>query len=488
MDILDKFLNKYSYKFEKGYPDFTNQKDISILESIFENLEIPINLTEVKLTYRDLKKPFPPRHELSGKYQDRGERFLEKIENGEPLELAQGGEVVIDPNNSQKGISHLKNKEYDKLKGKSKQFGDKDNNQYGIFSFSKTKEFGSGSGQGGGAQQTSLQESSQCVVNAIAFNIKNSLIDNEDLTIDNISKAFSHCSVTNSIEEITEFILNKGDWVQTLVDGTNLLFKNYPSSNFEHHRGSEFVDRIYKAFKEGKKENNLSLNNDKWNPSDIWLVDKTIITEEFPTNLKELNGKLINLFSDNLLLGVSLKKLGKNPKLSLNNLKEEDKEGYQYVGYETKTTNNNVTLEYSEGKIIFRTFNYATNFAGEIKGKNALHGKVGHGPINDVLSQNNLPRLMLSKNVVSNIKEKNQEFYQDYFDIYNKLLEPINTEDFNDYMRNKDLNYLVSKYLSLKLTSLIIGQEDPIRNEIISDIIRYASSSTKSSSVFIKIS
>jgi hypothetical protein len=40
MDALDLFFKKFSYKFEKGYPDMDNQKDILLLETILEELGI----------------------------------------------------------------------------------------------------------------------------------------------------------------------------------------------------------------------------------------------------------------------------------------------------------------------------------------------------------------------------------------------------------------------------------------------------------------
>lgn len=486
MDIFDKFLKKYSYKFDKGYPDMNNSQDVLLLESILKSLNIPLN--EIKLSPTELSKSYPPRHELSGEYENRGERFLEKINNGDEFEMNDGSTVVIDKEQSQEGINLLKQGDYKSLGGRNKYFTDTNGKEYSLSEFKKTPEFGSGAGSGGGSVNTSIQESSQSVVNAISYNIKQSLISEEDLTKDNIEQALNFCDVSNSLEEITEFILTQKTWVNTFIETSNLLFKNYPNSNFEQHRGSSFVDKIYNSFKIGKKEAGKSLNNDKWNPADIWMVDKSILNMDFPTNLSELNGTLANLFADNLLIGVSLKKIGKSAKISIYNINEEEKEGYEYVGYETRPTNNSVIIEYSDGKITFRTFNFATNFAGEIKGKTAAHGKIGQGPINDVLSQNNLPTLLPPKTIQENINNKNKEFYQDYYNIYNKILENINSEDFNEYMREKDMNYLVSKYLSLKLTSIIQEQDKKVQDEVISDIIRYASSSTKSSSVFVKIS
>jgi hypothetical protein len=44
MDALDLFFKKFSYKFEKGYPDMANPKDVLLLESILK--ELGINLDE----------------------------------------------------------------------------------------------------------------------------------------------------------------------------------------------------------------------------------------------------------------------------------------------------------------------------------------------------------------------------------------------------------------------------------------------------------
>jgi hypothetical protein len=38
MDVLDKFFQKYAYKFNKGYPDMNNEQDIQLLESLLANI------------------------------------------------------------------------------------------------------------------------------------------------------------------------------------------------------------------------------------------------------------------------------------------------------------------------------------------------------------------------------------------------------------------------------------------------------------------
>ena len=34
MDVIEKFLNEVSWKFDKGYPDITNEQDILMLDEL----------------------------------------------------------------------------------------------------------------------------------------------------------------------------------------------------------------------------------------------------------------------------------------------------------------------------------------------------------------------------------------------------------------------------------------------------------------------
>ena len=52
MEVLDKLFKKYSYKFDKGYPDINNEQDILLLENILNGLNIKVNLKETNLARR----------------------------------------------------------------------------------------------------------------------------------------------------------------------------------------------------------------------------------------------------------------------------------------------------------------------------------------------------------------------------------------------------------------------------------------------------
>ena len=45
MDIFDKFFRKYAYKFDKGYPDMNNEKDIFLLNELLNNLGVGLGET-----------------------------------------------------------------------------------------------------------------------------------------------------------------------------------------------------------------------------------------------------------------------------------------------------------------------------------------------------------------------------------------------------------------------------------------------------------
>tara|TARA_B110000027_G_C16067105_1_gene277253 strand:- start:63 stop:1214 length:1152 start_codon:yes stop_codon:yes gene_type:complete len=46
MKVFDQFFTKFSYKFDKGYPDMDNPSDVALLESLFEQIGVEITLKE----------------------------------------------------------------------------------------------------------------------------------------------------------------------------------------------------------------------------------------------------------------------------------------------------------------------------------------------------------------------------------------------------------------------------------------------------------
>jgi hypothetical protein len=153
-----------------------------------------------------------------------------------------------------------------------------------------------------------------------------------------------------------------------------------------------------------------------------------------------------------------------------------------------RKTNNNLKVLYDGGSVTFRNFRFATNYAGEIDGKTAQHGKLGLGPINDNLKLNNLTLLPNSKDIAEKFNTGDEELVKNFKELFLKYVDKAEEKDFEEIMSTKDLNYKSSKYLSLELLDIFENAEKSLQNELISDMIRYASSMSKVSSVHVKVS
>ena len=83
MDLLGKVLFEWSVRCEKGYPDFNNEQDLAIFESMFGfNL-----LSEKKLEWKDLSSDTRKFIRL--------EVIANKIKEGSPFKLESGEEKVL---------------------------------------------------------------------------------------------------------------------------------------------------------------------------------------------------------------------------------------------------------------------------------------------------------------------------------------------------------------------------------------------------------
>ena len=188
------------------------------------------------------------------------------------------------------------------------------------------------SGSGGGAKQTAVQESTSCLYNALRFHV----FPNEKLTpgmglitTDHMNKAAEWIDTPGvTLGQMLDFANQDPDWTEVFMDGANKLYdKVNPSANndFIFVRGDKDIDDgvVKEAFKKCKESlvHKELKNEDKWNPSDIWIVSKRakgdIIKILKPygvkattTTIEVLNDALSQLFTDGKLMGLSLKKTG----------------------------------------------------------------------------------------------------------------------------------------------------------------------------------
>ena len=144
MDILDIFLKKHSYKFDKGYLDMSNEQDISLLEQIFESM----GLSEA---FRNLNF-----FELNKRGGGRFKILADKIKNKLPFNLSNGESTPLEFIDD-KAREAFENADSEKIKQFSRNinifkfFKDDGGNEYSLSDLLKDKDFG-GKGAGSGTK------------------------------------------------------------------------------------------------------------------------------------------------------------------------------------------------------------------------------------------------------------------------------------------------------------------------------------------------
>jgi hypothetical protein len=477
MDVLDLFFKKYSYKFPKGYPDMNNEQDVLLLESILRELEIGVDLEETKLSPAELSKDATF---SGGRKIPRIEILIDKITNKESLELEDGGSFTV--TDIEKVLSQLKGKT---KVDKAIVLGvNEDGKTITTSDLKKTADFGGGGGMRGGSELTAQAESAQCIANAIRYSTGE--ITEEDITDEAIQNSKSKVEVTDFDSASNLLKTNKG-WLISSVSIANALASQYPGS-FIHNRGSEWVQRLNNKVKPFLKEVGIQDIN-KWNPADIWMVSPDELDIEWPNNLGEINVLLLEKFNEGKIIGVSLKKADKNVTLKVFNAGASEGKKYEMKGVDVSPSHAKAYVILDDGsKIEFRNFNALTGFMGELGLKKAAGGKVGYTIIKKAFNDNGFS--LSSPNEIKDEVLNEDPKFKDKFEKLWKNISELSSADFDQYYDdpkktiNQKYSYRISKFLALEIINALNKAENP--NEIISDLIGYASSQTKESSVFVK--
>ena len=479
MDVFDKFFRKFAYKFDKGYPDMKNEQDILLLESLLSKVlgeEVTIEETALSPTELSKDATLP-----GGVKTPRIEILIKKIQNDEELELNSGETFIVD--NKEEVIGQLE--------GKTQittpiTLVDKDGNKITTSNLKKTAEFGGGGGMRGGAELTAKAESAQAIANAIRYSSSGNITE-EDITEKSIQGSKSKADVTD-FEGAAELLLTNPGWLTSSVSIANTLASAY-SGPFIQHRGSEWVKNLESAVKPKLKEVGISDIN-KWSPADIWMVSPDEMNITWPDTLEEINSLLLSKYNEGKIIGVSLKKAGKNASLKVFNDPQAETSRYEYKGIDPRANAAKTYVLFDDAAIEFRNFSGLTGFMGEIIGKKAAGGKVGYSMIKKALSDNGI-QLTPPEEIKTQVINDDPEFKARFKKLWDST-EGLDSADFEiNYDNpkktpNQNLLYRVSKYLALEVVNSIANSDDP--EEIVNDLINYASSSTNDSAVFVKAS
>ena len=384
----------------------------------------------------------------------------------------------------------------------------------------KDADFGGGAGSGGGADDTKYTESLQCYYCAYVFNkSKKKITSITDKELESVSR---YTDTTMSLKEC----LSSGpkDWRDDEHDvylkTANKLWEKFGSKvsgSVYFHRGSTFMDNVYKAKKKcqdiDKSLDNPqapgSFSHDKWNPGDIWMTtfsssEKPL--DEFTSSWGELNKKVAELAGatggSTKLLGISLKKIGKVAAKFQEYKKPNgvEKKEYTFRGYKYGKTGDffssqDIYFETSADDIQFRTFGGPFQWQGEIKGSSAAAGKIGGGNVDFYTNQVMSKRFLPAQGETALFAEaKKDDYPEKLYELYKKhnagQLRARNLMDYSVFQENFEkinLNWKNSKIVCMKFLDVIESSTKKEQNDFVNLLYLYGSSDTQQSSYFVKV-
>ena len=349
-----------------------------------------------------------------------------------------------------------------------------------------------GRGSGGGASNTKITESAQCVYNQCIWNDRKTNFTNEELTAAYNS---NQVVVDASLQEILDM---EPMWVESSIKVAKYLHKIYGSKRYKFYRGGGFqseLDSIWKIL--NKNEGRPFGNLNKWNPADIWMVADDAAEYEIlnAESIQYLNNELKKAYKNGDYIGISLKKV-EGAKVVAKEVNYEapfSEPRYNKTSL-TGSKSNRTYWSAKDGYIIFdgkgtvqfRTF---PTFQCEIVGKSAKHGKVSGGSgansmMGKIMNRVGATPLQTQAPLKALFSRNKEQFMIQWYDLYSNSGEKeMSYEEFKNAAKGKNQNWCVSKYLATQVFNNIKRKEQ----KFLSELIRYAKSESVNSAVHLKI-
>ena len=418
------------------------------------------------------------------------------IKDQKPLELKKGGTFVV--GDIDDALQKLKQFE---TQPSNISFVSTDGTMVPLSQMAKSKVFGGGSGgAGGGTANTKLTESHQCVM--LQAMMDNGLQEESYFDTDIMKAAFKKVKVDESEKNILAL---EGDWFTSSYNIAKLLIKEgYVHKNHVFHRGSKEMIEIYKLKTKAFKNMGFSpLKDDKWNPGDIWAIDKSFnIEKELPSEtVNGLNQALIKHFNDKRLVGISLKGPEKKyppPMKEFNNQYPPDAKVFKYKGVLLQAatrgdfwSSKSATIKFDGGEMTLKDNSPGDTVKAEIKGKNARGGGLSWGPMSDFINRETRKKVpKFSKGILSKAKkiEKGDPRTTKFFwSLYNYFYKNDTYEDFLENLKKKDKFWISAKLGAMYICYMIDKVGGKKADAIVTHFVNYAGSRSTDASVYVKV-
>jgi len=365
----------------------------------------------------------------------------------------------------------------------------------------KSKVFGGGTGgAGGGTDQTRVTESAQCLWCAAIVQLGHTT-PIEKVTENDLKAASKNIFVDAKFEEM----MNVSDaWKQSAyLSAVELAKAGYITKNMTFHRGDSVMKRIYALKDSAYKMSGLpKMKDDKWNPGDIWAIDRSFNFKELDaTSIKALQVTLLNAFVDRKCVGISLKLVKKVAKIKYYNISlppEQVDYKIQSLGAKSLRSGRGSFWTTKSGEIIttdnmiiqIRDNSAFGALKAEILGKTARGGGAGWEYVALVMQQIYRAKLPNTREIAVIARKAISGDAKALETVYNTFnaVEPMTRQEFDTGILNLkgDGAWLHSKYGVCSVLQYLV--KDPAKaNRAITKIINYAQSTSEDSSAYIKV-
>ena len=367
----------------------------------------------------------------------------------------------------------------------------------------KSPLFG-GKGQGAGATgATAKGESLQCLYLAAMLGERR----NNDFSHFSPELLKSYFNKIDTDKTFEEMMSSEAEWhYSAYVTADYLIRKGYVNKTHVLHRGSRTMTAIYamkkKAFKTDGKP---MLNDDKWNPGDIWAVKRGLNIESVldASSVASLNASLKKAYDDRTIVGISLKQINslkKRAKHSEYNLGSADLGVHKYTRSILKSERRGSSYWTFKGGYIYFDGNKRMDVRApssmgalnvEIQGKGARGGRAGYAAI--MYASQMILKKKLSTNAELKTRArgmmggKNEKAAKELWNKVNKIHSDVKWNDFWMEMQSVTVDRIHANLGATEIIDAVNSSNKKMRDEFVSYLVNMAGSKTNDSSVYVKV-
>lgn len=361
-----------------------------------------------------------------------------------------------------------------------------------------------GSGAGGGTKQTKMQEAAQCVwCAAMVGRGSAGIID--DYTNEILRLAYRDTNIgKTTLQEV--LALSQDDTFRySLYETARTLFENgYIKNGMRFHRNSNTIKQIHAAKQRAFANSGLiALSNDRWNPGDIWAIDKNVkIPGDLNTSsTRALQKRILELFNARQVVSISLKTIREK---KIGQIEEYNREippentTFKMVKASPQsggdigdfwTAKYGVILYDSNGELRIKPDKAMGSMRIEIYGRGARGGSAGWLYIQEQMKNvlgADLPSLSAIKKIANGCVKKNLSELNTAYEMFNRA-EMMTRADFDKNIADKQNGWIYSKYAVCAVISVLNRVSPTKANDFITSIVNYAESRNSNSTVFVKV-